>query len=219
MNGERGTVQTSKLAVGSGNTVAEAIVGLGALALAIIGLANIYPWLLASIATIALGAAFVFEAGDVGRRFSSLVTEEQTVRSGSWSAWGGMTVGFLGGCAGIALGVLSILGIVPHTLVPAAVIVYGAALVMDSGTKSSLSEMENEHFGVRGVPQEIARESASTLSGIQMLAGLGAITLGILAIIKIVPETLTLVGLLAVGAAVLMAGSLVSRYVSFRRSY
>ncbi|MDR3714192.1 MAG: hypothetical protein P4L51_15350 [Puia sp.] len=174
---------------------------------------------MASIATIALGAAFVFEAGDVGRRFSSLVTEEQTVRSGSWSAWGGMTVGFLGGCAGIALGVLSILGIVPHTLVPAAVIVYGAALVMDSGTKSSLSEMENEHFGVRGVPQEIARESASTLSGIQMLAGLGAITLGILAIIKIVPETLTLVGLLAVGAAVLMAGSLVSRYVSFRRSY
>ena len=111
-----------------------------------------------------------------------------------------MTVGFLAGCAGIALGVLSILGIVPHTLVPAAIIVYGAALVMDSGTRSSLSEMENEHFGVRGVTQEIARESASTLSGIQMLAGLGAITLGILAIIKIVPETLSLVGLLAVGA-------------------
>jgi len=69
------------------------------------------------------------------------------------------------------------------------------------------------------VTQELARESASTLSGIQMLAGLGAITLGILAIIKIVPETLSLVGLLAVGAAVLMAGSLVSRFVSFRRSY
>ena len=56
MNGERGTIQTSKFGVG--NTVAEAIVGLGALALAIIGLANIYPWLLASVATIALGAAF-----------------------------------------------------------------------------------------------------------------------------------------------------------------
>lgn len=202
-----------------GNTVAEALVGLGALAMAIIGLAHIYPWLLASVATIALGAAFVFEAGDVGRRFSFLAKEEQTMRPETWSAWGGMTAGFLAGCAGIALGVLAILKIVPHTLVPVAIIVYGTALVMDSGTQSSLSDLENEHFGVRGMSQEIARESATSLSGIQMLVGLGAITLGILAIIKIAPETLCLVALLAIGAAVLLAGSLVRRVFSFRRSF
>lgn len=212
MNGEHSTV--SRVAVG--NTVAEAIVGLGSIAVAIIGLAHVYPWLLAAIATIALGAAFVFEAGDVGRRFSSLAAEDTTLTS---ETWGGMTAGFLSGCAGIALGVLAILGIVPHTLIPIAIIVYGATLVMDSGTHSSLSELENQRFGVRGFSQQIARESASALSGIQVLVGLGAVTLGILAIINIVPETLCLVALLAVGAAVLMSGSLVSRVMSFRRTF
>lgn len=217
MNGEHGTIQPSRMAMG--NTVAEALVGLGALALAIIGLAHVYPWLLASVATIALGAAFVFESGDVGRRFAVLASEERDVTPETLNAWGGMTAGFLSGCAGIALGVLSILGIVPHTLVPIAIIVYGTALVMDNGTRSSLSELENERSGAGEFSQAIARESASALSGIQMLVGLGAITLGILAIIKIVPVTLSLVALLAVGAALLMAGSLVSRFVAFRRNY
>ncbi len=217
MNGERGTIQTSKMAMG--NTVAEALVGLGALALAIIGLANIYPWLLASVATIALGAAFVFEAGDIGRRFAILARNESSGNVEASSTWGGMTAGFLAGCVGIALGILAILGIVPHTLIPVAIIVYGTALVLDSGTQTSLSDLESEHFGVRGMSQEIARESASALSGIEVLAGLGAITLGILAIIKIVPQTLSLVALLAIGAAVLMTGSLVSRFVTFRRNY
>jgi hypothetical protein len=205
-----------------GNTVAEALVGLGALALAIIGLAQVYPWLLATISTIALGAAFVFEAGDVGRRFSMLARDdERSAGSGISYAWGGMTAGFLAGCTGIAMGVLAILGVVPHTLIPVAIIVYGAALVMDSGTQASLSDLENEHFGVRGISQELARESASTLSGIKVLIGLGAVTMGILAIINIVPQQLCLVALLAIGAGVLMTGSLVTRFVSLgkKRTY
>jgi hypothetical protein len=213
MNGQHGTMQPSRMTMGS--TVAEAVVGLGALAITIIGLANVYPWLLATVATIALGAAFVFEAGDVGRRFSYLATDEESMGT---SAWGGMTAGFLAGCAGIALGVLAILNVVPHTLIPVAIVVYGAALVMDSNTQSNLSELEGQRFGLRGFSQEIARESASSLSGIKVLVGLGAITLGILAIIKIAPETLCLVALLAIGAATLMSGSLVSRFVSFGRS-
>lgn len=213
MNGEHGTTQ-SKAAVG--NTVAEAVVGLGSIAIAIIGLANVYPWLLAAVATIALGAAFVFESGDVGRRFSNLAADEAGVVP---NAWTGMTAGFLSGCAGIALGILAILGIVSHTLIPVAIIVYGATLIMDSGTQAGLSELESERFSARGFSQQIARESASALSGMQVLVGLGAITLGILAIIKIVPETLCLVALLAIGAALLMSGSLVSRVVSFRRNY
>lgn len=216
MNGEHGTVQSR---VAMGNTMAEAVVGLGSIAIAIIGLANVYPWLLAAVATIALGAAFVFEAGDVGRRFSNLAAEDTTGVPEASNAWGGMSAGFVAGCAGIALGILAILGVVPHTLIPVAIIVYGATLVMDSTTQSSLSEMESQRFGARSFSQQIARESASTLSSMQVLVGLGAITLGILAIIKIVPETLSLVALLALAAAVLMAGSLVSRVISFRRSY
>ncbi|MGC9194915.1 MAG: hypothetical protein ACP5IL_05595 [Syntrophobacteraceae bacterium] len=217
MNGQHETIQTSRMPMG--NTVAEALVGLGALAMAIMGLAEVYPWLLAAVSTIALGAAFVFEAGDVGRRFSMLARDDdQNAGSGISYSWGGMTAGFLAGCTGIAMGVLAILGVVPHTLIPVAIIVYGAALVMDSGTQASLSDLENEHFGVRGISQELARESASTLSGIKVLIGLGAVTLGILAIIKIVPQQLSLVALLAIGAGVLMTGSLVTRFVSLGKN-
>jgi hypothetical protein len=78
-------------------------------ALAIIGFAHIFPWMLASISTIALGAAFVFEAGAVGARFSAVAHETQaSQRTETWGRWSGMTAGFLAGCAGIALRLLTI---------------------------------------------------------------------------------------------------------------
>lgn len=51
-----------------GSPLTETIVGLAALALAIIGLSHIFPRVPASIAAIALGAALVFESGGIGRR-------------------------------------------------------------------------------------------------------------------------------------------------------
>lgn len=216
MNGKHATFELSMMEVGGPMT--EAIVGLAALALAIIGLAHVFPWLLASIATIALGAAFIFEAGTVGRRFSALTKEERTPETETWSGWGGVTSGFLSGCAGVALGILALLGIATTVLVPVAVIIYGVALVMDSGTKVSLSEMESEQAGLHGVSLKVSREAASALSGIQVLMGLGSVALGILAIIKIVPQTLCLVAILAVGSAILIFSSFVRRFLSFREN-
>ncbi|MDA8305961.1 MAG: hypothetical protein M0Z81_03920 [Deltaproteobacteria bacterium] len=214
MNGEHGTIGVSRLEVGG--PMAEAIVGLAGLALAIIGLANVFPWLLASIATIALGAAFVFESGAIGKRFSTLAREETAETTQTSAAWGGITAGFLAGCAGIALGILSILGIATMVLVPVAVIVYGVALLMDSGTRLNLIEMESEHAGLHGMPLKVAKEEASVFAGIQALMGLAAITLGILAIIKIVPLTLSLAALVAVGATVVIFSSPIGRIMSLR---
>lgn len=51
--------------VAAGTAVVEGLTGLGAVALSIIGLANVLPMMLVAISTIALGAAFLFEAGAV----------------------------------------------------------------------------------------------------------------------------------------------------------
>ena len=61
-----------------------------------------------------------------------------------------------------------------------------------------------ERFG------HLTREIAVAASGTQMLIGVTAIVLGILALIGVDPLTLSLVGLLAVGASILFSGSAVS---------
>lgn len=180
----------------TGSSMAEILVGVSAVGLAIVGLANIYPWVLASIATIALGAAFIFEIGSVGQRFSSLAPEDRAM-SGS-SGMGNITAEFMLGCAGIALGILALIGIVPTVLVPIAVALYGVALFMESGARADLGEFESEFSRSR------SQTAVETASPILPLAGLGALTLGILGIVRIVPLTLSLVGLLLVGAAVLI---------------
>jgi hypothetical protein len=45
--------------------------------------------------------------------------------------------------------------------------------------------------------------------GVRIIVGLGAICLGILALLRLDPRTLTLIGLLAVGCILLLSGPLV----------
>jgi hypothetical protein len=117
------------------------------------------------------------------------------------------------------VGILALLGVDAVVLIPIAAIVYGIALIMDSGIRARLSALEIEHSGLSSVAQEVAREAASASSGIQVLVGLGGITLGILAIIGISPQVLSLVALLSIGSAVLVVGSLVSsRMMGIHRS-
>ncbi len=51
---------------------AEGIIGMGAVAATIIGLSNVAPELLASIACIAVGVALAFEGGAISARYSAL---------------------------------------------------------------------------------------------------------------------------------------------------
>ena len=242
MNGTHGdTIFRTPERMATGVSLSEAIVGLAALALAIIGLAHLFPWLLASISTVVLGAAFVFEAGAIGARFTALSQEAQIPRETSVqeagmpisretsvsrvNVWGGVAgitasgiFGFMAGCTGIALGILAILNISREILVPIAVIVYGAALLMDSGMRERLSNLENEkYYAAEGMAREVAKEAAVALSSIEVLVGLGGITLGILAVIGIASQVLSLVGLLSIGAATLVlsslpAGKMMARY-------
>lgn len=185
----------------AGGSTVEAVGGAAALVLAIIGLAAVLPMTLTAVATIAIGVALLAEGAAIAARYERILARPGVSRVGAADVGGGMSAEFFGGAAGIVLGVLALLGVATGTLEPIAAIVFGGALLFGSTTASRL-----ERAAAHGEPTA-AREAVAAASGAQVLVGLGSAVLGILAVVGIAPETLTLVALLSVGAAVLLSGS------------
>src|ERR1051326_8768338 len=115
----------------AGGSAVEAIGALAAIALAIVGLAGILSTTVAAIATIILGAAILTQGGafDASSSVSGAGFEAQGRESGS-------SASFLGGVAGIVLGILALLNIEAPTLLAVAVIVFGAAFLLSGGSWS-----------------------------------------------------------------------------------
>ena len=165
---------------------------------------------MAAIAAILVGIALLFEGGAVGSRFSSLASETSGGRLGTLELGGGMTAEFLGGVAGIVLGILSLMGVYSMVLIPVAAIVFGGALLLGSGVTSRLNDLQIERACDREETRHVARAAVRSATGIQVLIGLGSVVLGILAVIGIVPMILGLVALLGVGFSNMLSGSAVS---------
>lgn len=196
-------------------SAAEIIGGLAAIVLTILGLAHVAPTLMLPVATITIGVALVFEGGSIAAEYSRIIskTAENSVQSAEMG--GGMTAEMLAGIAGIVLGILALLGLASITLCAAAVIVYGAALSLSSGTMSRLNDLKIEVSGAQHTAQRVAHEAVSAAAGTQVLVGLAAGVLGILALVGIAPTVLVLVGLLTVGTSlVLSGGALGGRLIS-----
>lgn len=203
-----GSTQTMRSIVGG--STGEAFVGLGAAVLAILGLAGVLPMVLAAVAAIGIGAAFLFQGAALSARYSDVLSEaggdiwpEREVESG-------LTAEFTGGLAGIALGILALIGVSPMTLLPVAALVFGGTLLLGSGVTSRMNVMARRETGVRG--SAAIRRAVSGAAGAQVLVGLGSITLGILGLVLAGANTLvlTLIAFLAVGAAELLGGSAIA---------
>ena len=194
-------------------SMAEGIAGMGAIALAIIGLSNVYPVLLASIAIMAVGVALAFEGGAVSARYSALAKAGTTGKDMA-VRWGGVTALFLAGAIGIALGILSLVGLVPMVLMPVAAIVFGSALMMDSGVNERLSVLEASRSEAFNASEDTIRRTARFSAGIQVMVGLGSIVLGILALVGLAPLGLSLIAMLSIGVATLATGTLIGGRLS-----
>lgn len=196
--------RTTARVIGSGS-VMEGIAGAGALALGIMGLVNILPLWMAAIGTIAAGAAFLIEGIAISSRMADLVESDRSGHFDITEIGGGVSAEYLAGLAGITLGILALLGISPLPLMAAAVIAFGGALIMGSGTTSRLN-----YFGaaeVNPATRTMAREALSAASGMQIVAGVGAVVLGIFALVDQPNLTFVLVGLVVTGAAGFIGGS------------
>lgn len=192
--------------VEAGGSFTEALGGAAAVVLAILGLIRISPFLLASIATILLGLAFLVEGGMLVARYMRFAGRESVMRAGTNDVAMESTCG----AAGIVLGILALLGIHPMVLVPAAVIVFGAGLLSASGTAWRFSTMNPPATGYAGTaaaPERYWSEGTFDFSGSELLIGFASIVLGILALAGYVPAVLSLVALMALGFGVLINGS------------
>ena len=88
------------------------------LVLAILGLAGVVPMYMAFIATIVLGVALLFEGWALASRYSKLLSEMGGGLLTATELGGGITAEFLAGAAGVALGILALLGVVPMVHCP-----------------------------------------------------------------------------------------------------
>lgn len=188
----------------AGGSIMESVGAIGAIILAIIGLAGILSDTMAAVTTIVVGAAILMEGGAMGSNYRRLLSMPG---EGEWRAQqlsGGATAEFMGGVAGIVLGILALFGTAPQTLLSVAVLVFGATLLLSTAATAQLSGV-GVFPGTESGQQTVVRDTTNR-SG-QVLVGLGAVVLGILSIIGLTPLTLILVALLSLGASALLSGS------------
>lgn len=190
----------------------DAVGGIATIVLAIIALAGIHQGVLVSIATIVFGAALLIQGGTMLSEFTHTIFPAGTAAPAEeFAGGGGLSSIFLVGAAGIVLGILALIGIFPGTLTAVAVIAFGAALVLSSNAVWNLYRMKrNAGARVSTGSEILASEMASGSAAMQLLAGLAAIVLGILAVTGMNAAVLTMVGLLVLGATVLLTGSTLS---------
>jgi hypothetical protein len=190
---------------------ADALGGIATIVLAIVGLAGVRPEGLASIATIVFGAALLIQGGAMLSEFAQV---EMTAADASIAmSGGGISALFLVGVAGVILGVLALIGVFPPILTAVAVIAFGAALLISSSAVWRLltSPAIATRFQTSApIVRIVASEMAAGSTGVQAIAGLGVIVLGILAVCGVYVQSLTLVALLVAGAAILLTGSALS---------
>ncbi len=132
--------------VGATGSGAEAVAGAGALVLAILGLAGVFPTILASIAVIAAGAGFLFQGAAVAARHQRLAAE---AGGGEAEIEAGMGAEMLGGIAGITLGILALVGVATMPLLAISIIVFGATSLFGSPAIYRASRAEPEGHRAR----------------------------------------------------------------------
>jgi hypothetical protein len=196
-----------------GGSMAEAIAGVAGVVLAILTLVGVFPSYLAAIAAIAIGAGLLFEGAAIAARYNTLLWETGETRRTEDELGGGMTAELFGGIAGVVLGILALLHLVPMVLLPVTAIVFGGALLIGCGATARLNRLVIERAGTmfRGMSRRLAGEAVSAAAGAQVLVGLGAVVLGILGLVPDFPTlTLSAVAFLCVGASILLSGAALS---------
>jgi hypothetical protein len=190
--------------------LAGSMCGVAVVVLAILGLVHVFPLPLAAIATIVFGVALLFKGAVVSSEYSRLISHLPGSTLDTVELGGGMSLEIMTGIAGIVLGILAILHLIPETLISIAIIVFGTGAVMGSGVVSRLNALKIEGTGTLSQNEsKLAQDMVSAAVGTQILSGIAAIVLGILSLTGYYPLTLSLVALLVLGADAILSGSAV----------
>ena len=205
------------LTIAMGNSFVEAVLGIGAITLAIIGLAHAASLVLLSVGTIIVGTALLFEEGAIAERYAA-VSYESGQPFNKFMRRLGMIGLFIGATGAMALGVLSLLGFIPMILVPIAAMALGASLMIISVINERLNAMEISVAKTDRSAQEMGRETVMpSSSAVESFVGIAAITLGVLSLAGISPMILSFAAIISIGTAQLLNGSVMTRMLNLFR--
>jgi hypothetical protein len=190
-----------------GGPITEAALGIAVIVLAILGLVNVASGALASIATIVVGVALLLQGVNFAAEYARAMAGPTAGTLEAGEVGGGVTVEFLAGGVGIVLGILSLFGANTYYLLPAALIVFGGALLLAGGVTAQMSTRKLAASQAEATIQSLAHQASAAAAGAQVLIGLAVGILGILALMPMATAVLVLAGLLAVGAALLLSST------------
>jgi hypothetical protein len=199
----------------------DAAGGIASIVLAVIGLAGTASETMVAIAVIIFGAALLIQGGTLLSEYARIMFPPGGTATAGEFGGGSLSAVFLAGAAGIVLGILALLGLSPAILTAAAIIAFGAALVLSSNSVWHLHMLKRSALTAHtqaGGNEILANEMAFGSASLQALAGLAGVVLGIIGLAGNHTVTLTLVALLALGGALILTGSTLSATVmSFMR--
>jgi len=188
-----------------GGSGIEALGGIAAVVLAILGLVHVGSGYMLAIAAIVLGGSMLFQGGMVAAEYGQILSEVEGNPHGEFG--GGLGAEALAGVAAIVLGILALLNVAAPILMAVAAIVLGVGLVLSSGLLMRLNSVKIDVAAGSPSAKHAAHAAVSTASATQVLVGVAAAVLGILALIGINPLTLTLVAMLGLGVSLLLSGA------------
>lgn len=198
-----------------GVTLDQTIGGLALIVLGILALAKIDPLLLTSIATIVAGVALMIVSAGLAVELSKGLSESTGNLLHTGEMANGLNAGVLGGIAGIVLGILAILDVARPELIAVALIVFGAAVMFDFVASAQVRALKMMTAESPPGSLRMAMSAASSTNTATMLAGIGLITLGILALSGVVSYILVPVALLGLGVYLFLEGSAVAGRMIF----
>jgi hypothetical protein len=193
--------------------LSEGAAGIAAIVLAVIALAGISATALASIVTIVIGVGLMVQAFNSAAERSKAIPASLASSAQSAELGGEVMVDLIAGLTGVVLGVLALVGINSAHLIPAALIIFGGALLL-SGAIEMMPRTVPIANTSGGQVQIASYQGSAATGGLEIMVGIAAIVLGILSLIFMASWVLVLVGFIAIGAAMLMVSATFSGAVT-----
>ncbi len=192
--------------VARNDSLAQGIMGGLVIVLTVIGLFNISPELMLPASAVVIGAAFLLEGEALSARVSRLLSRtDNDLRDEQPRV--GARAEFVAGIAGVALGFLALWGWYPLVTVPIAAVLYGSALIFDSGLTARVNDIENQASGAPVCFTRMVCETMASASGIEFLLGLSAGILGVIALTGMDAVRTGLAALLVIGISSFINGT------------
>jgi hypothetical protein len=188
----------------AGGTSIETLGGLTAVVLAVIGVTGFQQIYMLGAACIATGLALLAHGGSIAARWNEVLRRLDGERFDRSELVGGIGTEVFGGAVGLILGVLALANVRPFVMLPVAAIVFGGSLLLGGAAQPELEALVPDY---ETRYRRFTHDAIQASGGVMVMVGIAAAVLGILALLDVGPVlTLTLVGMLCIGAALFMAG-------------